>query len=498
MTVAHVLALTGITKRFGNALALDAVDFALRPGTIHALIGENGAGKTTLMRIAYGLVQPDTGSIEINGKSVQVRSPADAIGHGIGMVHQHYMNVPAMTVAENVALGRRGRFDAAAVADEVRALSAQVGLSLDPFALTESLGVAAQQRLEILKALARHARVLILDEPTAVLAPGEAADLLTWLRRFVEGGGAAVLITHKLNDARTIADDITVLRHGRVVSHGPATQATTDSLAAAMLGSRSLRAVEDVEGAAPSFLGRQPSEIPRLATLARDDTQVVRAAALCFRDARAIVRLHETSFDIRAGELVGVAGVEGSGHHELMQLLARRLRPTTGTVTSFRETSPTSPEDRHRDAMVLEFTVAENIALKSAAARRGLIPWRTMTQRATATIEAFDVRGAAASTPVRNLSGGNQQKLVLGRELDGHPALVVAVNPTRGLDIRATAAVHDQLRIARNAGAAVVVYSSDLDELLSMATRLFVMHDGVLTETVLDRDAAGAAMLGVT
>jgi general nucleoside transport system ATP-binding protein len=471
------LALLGISKRFGGALALDGADLRVRTGTIHALLGENGAGKTTLMRIAFGLVRPDTGSIRVRGQSVMLRSPADAIAAGVGMVHQHYTTVAAMSVLENVALGGRGRFDASQAAARVRALGAQVGLDIDPDARVGELSVSAQQRVEILKAVARDATLLILDEPTAVLAPAEADELLRWLRRFADDGGTVVLITHKLAEAVAWADDVTVLRAGRTVLSGPRGEASIESIATAMLGasqptSRALRG-SGAEGAV-----------------------VARATRLTIRDTRGLTRIQEASFEVRAGEIVGVAGVDGAGHSELLRALARRLPISSGSLML-----PGSiafvPEDRQRDALLLDFSLTENVALGRAGTRRGLVPWKALAHRTGTLLSAFDVRGGTPGSYAAALSGGNQQRLVLARELDGSPELVVAMDPTRGLDIRAAAAVQDRLRAARDSGAAVVVYSSDLDEVIGLASRVLVVHQGRVSEQMPDRATVGAAMLGL-
>ncbi len=498
-SVPPALALEGIVKRFGTALALDGASLTVRPGSLHAVLGENGAGKTTLMRVAFGMLQPDAGTVRVAGAVRRLGSPADAIAAGIGMVHQHFTIVPAMTVAENVALGGRGRYDALAAAARVRQVSEQAGLALDPVARAGELGVAGQQRLEIVKALARDARLLILDEPAAVLTPAEAHELLGWLRRFVDGGATAVLITHKLRDALTFADEVTVLRRGHTV--GSARAAATDeaALTAQLLGpSASGRtpdaaALEAAIGAAADPAGIQPRPTP--------GPVVVRARGLQHRDARGVTRVRDASLEVRAGELVGIAGVEGSGQRELLRLLAGRLDATGGTLDHPVRVAFV-PEDRHRDALLLDGSLVENLALRGAGARRGVVPWSALATRTATLLERFDVRtgGPGAEVEARTLSGGNQQKFIVARELaaddtDG-PALVVAENPTRGLDVRATAAVHARLREARAAGAGVVVYSSDLDEVLALADRVLVVYDGRVRAVQPDRDAVGRAMLG--
>jgi simple sugar transport system ATP-binding protein len=509
---AEALALVGVEKRFGGAVALDGASLGVGAGTLHAVLGENGAGKTTLMRVAFGLVHPDAGVVRVHGDERRFASPAEAIAAGLGMVHQHFTIVPAMTVAENVALGGRGRYDPRAAAERVRTVGAATGLRLDPAAVVGTLPVAAQQRLEIVKALARAARVLILDEPGAVLSPDEAEELLGWLRRWVDAGGTAVLVTHKLRDALRHADAVTVLRRGRTVLARPVRDAagalTEADLAAAMLGEAAAEGRADAAGepalaqapdAGGDAVGRAVSATPGARRPAAERPVVVRAAGVRVVDARGVTRVRDATFILHAGELVGVAAVEGSGQHELLRLLAGRLAPAAGTLET-----PTRvafiPEDRHRDALLVEAPLVENLALAGAATRRGRVPWRALAERTAALAAAFDVRGGGPAIPAAALSGGNQQKFVVARELagsgDGAPALVVAENPTRGLDIRAAAAVRARLRSACDAGATVVVYSSDLDEVLALADRVLVVHDGQVHEAPAERDAVGRLMLG--
>jgi simple sugar transport system ATP-binding protein len=485
----HALSLTAITRRFGAFTALDDASLEVRAGTLHAVLGENGAGKTTLMRIAFGMLAPDAGTVRVFGAARRFASPAEAIAAGVGMVHQHFSLVPAMTVAENVALGRRGRYDAREAAARVRRLGEQTGLVLDPDARVADLGVAAQQRLEIVKALARDARLLILDEPGAVLTPDESRELLGWLRRYVAGGATAVLITHKLRDALGHADEVTVLRRGATVHAGPAATSSEASLAAAMLGrGADGGAVAEVTGTAAG---------PRRSGAEAEVR--VRARGLALRDARGVATVRDATFEVRAGEIVGVAAVEGSGQRELLRALAGRIAPAAGTL-AIPPRVAFVPEDRHHDALLLDGTLTENLALLGAGARRGRVGWRALGRRAGDLVARFDVRGGSASAPARALSGGNQQKFVVARELAGDaaglPPLVVAENPTRGLDIRATAAVHARLREARDGGAAVVVHSSDLDEVLALSDRVLVVYDGRVTAAPTDRDTVGRAMLG--
>jgi ABC-type uncharacterized transport system ATPase subunit len=481
VSVAPPLALARITKRFGRITALDAADLVLRARSVHAVLGENGAGKTTLMRIAYGLIQPDEGSIAVDGAPAILQSPRDAIRRGIGMVHQHFTTVPSMTVTENIVVGREGHFNVDRQAVEIRALADRVGFAIDPHARAETLGVAAQQRLEILKALASGARILILDEPTAVLAPAEATELLRWLRQFADGGGAAILITHKLREAISVADEVTVLRGGRSVLRAAVADASVDRIASAMLGESAALAMEQPGHPLAHPVG---SRI------------VVNAIDLSVDDSTTGSAVREATFEIRAGTMVGVAGVEGSGYGALLAALGRRIPLSRGSL-DLPSRIGFIPEDRQRDALVLEFSVTENVALKNLGRRRGRIPWRSVASKAAALLAEYDVRGAEPRTTAGALSGGNQQRIVLGRELSDGPELIVAVNPTRGLDIRATFAVHERLRRACDTGSAVIVYSSDLDELMGLASRLLVVQAGFVRETAVERGEAGAAMLGL-
>jgi general nucleoside transport system ATP-binding protein len=450
------------------------------------LLGENGAGKSTLMRIAYGLERADAGTLLVWNERGRIMSAADAIAHGIGMVHQHFTLVPAMTVAENVALGGHGRLDLAEVSRRVDELSALTGFALNPSARVESLPVGAQQRVEIAKALLHAARILILDEPTAVLAPVESAELLRWVRAYADEGNAAVLITHKLREALGVADEVTVLRRGRTVLTAKRDEVTPDTLTSAMIG-------EELTSARPGSIveDRQPHSSPG---------SVFRADKLTLSDARGIVRVRDATFEINAGEIVGIAAVEGSGQRELLRALAGRLVPTSGALMH-----PSAvgfvPEDRHHDAVLLHRSLSENVALRGAGARRGLIDWDAVNAHAERLMRDYDVRAEGANVPMRTLSGGNQQKLVLARELDLEPdserALVVE-NPTRGLDVRATAEIHSRLRKAALDGAAIVVYSSDIDEVLLLATRVFVIFERVVRELPLNREQIGQAMVGAT
>ena len=471
------LELASITKRFGRLTALDAASLRARGGTVHALLGENGAGKTTLMRIAFGMLRPDSGSIAVDGIQHSFTSPNDAIDAGLGMVHQHFTLVPAMTVAENIALGGRGWFHPAQLRDAILALSARTGLAVDPAARIEDLSTGAQQRVEILKALSRDTRILILDEPTAVLTPTESRELLNKARELVSNGGTAILITHKLRDALEFADDITVLRRGSTVWSGPASEATEATLVTAMLGGERIH---------DSVTGNARERGGVVLSLRNADVH----------DAAGVKRLGSVTLSVHEGEIVGVAAVEGNGQRELVRVLAGRMKVSSGDVT-IPPVVGFIPEDRQRDALIQDFSLRDNLALLGAGARRGVMNWASMAARTRNLIRSYDVRANDELARARGLSGGNQQKLVIGREIEGSQTALVAENPSRGLDVQATAAVHARIRAARDAGLAVVIYSSDLDEVLALASRVIVVHAGKVTEPQREYDAIGRAMLGV-
>jgi simple sugar transport system ATP-binding protein len=471
------LELRNISKRFGDLDALSNVSLTLRHGTVHALLGENGAGKTTLMRIAFGMITPDAGQIFMSNVPLKLRSPADAIKAGIGMVHQHFMLVPAMSVAENLQLGSTGRFDIARAAERVRQLGEELGLKLDPYSKVSSLGVAAQQRLEILRALARDARIVILDEPTAVLAPKESQDLLTVMRKLVSQGRSVVLITHKLRDALQYSDDVSVLRHGRLVLHESAARVTEDSLARAMLGQQS--------GGAPSDSHPPP--------ISSSDVPVIQLKNASISGALSGRSLHNVDLEVRRGEIVGIAALNNAAA-DLLRVLARRADAQQGSVVL-----PANigfvPEDRQRDALVSEFRLFENVALRDSGNRQGQMPWPAIRMKTESIVQQFDVRTPSSDVTVAALSGGNQQKLVLGRELDDDPAALVAENPTRGLDVLATENIKRHLRAAAARNCAIVFYSSDLEEIVELASRVFVVGDGVVIPVDRSEEAIGYALL---
>ena len=459
---APALALHDIHKRFGATVALDGAHCTVAPGTVHALLGENGAGKTTLMRIAFGLLQPDRGTLTVGGAPMHFRSGRDAIDAGIGMVHQHFMLVPALTVAENAALGGHGRFDPRAAAARVRTIGEATGLRLDPHARLGDLPVGAQQRAELIRALAHDAQVLILDEPTAVLTPTESEELYGWMRRFADGGGTVLLITHKLREATAVADDVTVLRRGQSVLVARREAVSESELVGAIVG-----ASVPVTEADPAGL--------------TSDVSLFALREAAWHDARGVERLKPTTLTVRRGEILGVLGVEGSGQRELLRLLAGRLEPTGGHVERPRRVG-FIPEDRLSDAVIAELSLTENVALAEASALPWLVPWQTYAARAAQVIAEYDVRASGPGAPVATLSGGNQQRFVVGRERQAAPEALVAENPTRGLDVRATARVLAAIRDVAAHGGAAVVHSSDLDEVLALTRRVVVCYGGAVHE----------------
>lgn len=477
------LELASITKNFGRTAALQSASLSVRRGTVHAILGENGAGKTTLMRIAFGMLRPDAGTIRVNGEIKSFASPSAAIASGIAMVHQHFTLVPAMTVMENVALGGRGLFHPRQARSDLVELAERTGFAIDPDARIEQLPAGAQQRVEILKALSHEPRVLILDEPTAILTPVEAQDLLNRARELVNDGGTAILITHKLRDALKFADDITVLRRGTTVWTGRADEATEDMLVSAMLGGE--------RGPAEPLINQTGHQ-----SLAVDSNPVMALRNASVRDALGVERLRAASLEVRAGEIVGVAAVEGNGQHELLRVLAGRIGVTSGVV-SLPATVGFIPEDRQRDALIQDMSLRDNVALVGAGTRRRMMDWVAIGDRTRNLLATYDVRARDESVHASTLSGGNQQKLVVGREIEWAQAALVAENPSRGLDIHASAAVRDRIIEARNSGAAVVIYSSDIDEIISLADRVIVVYAGSVSECRNDYDSIGRAMLGV-
>jgi len=476
------LSLTDISKSFGPVQALRQVDFTVAAGEVHALLGENGAGKSTLMHVADGLLQPDGGAILLDGVPIRLRTARDARRFGIGMVHQHSTAVPALTVAENIALGAEWPVAPEALNRRVLELTGRLSLPLDPTLPASRLTVGLKQRLEIVKALAADARILLLDEPTAVLAPAEAEELFRVVRRFAESGGSVVLITHKLDEALGIADRITVLRQGRVVAAAPRAEVSAAQLTEAMVG-----------GAVPPD-ARSASRPDGPVLVHCDGLEVARESGTGLRRA---------SFSVRGGEVVAVAGVEGNGQRELLRAVAGLKRPFRGLLEVSRPVA-FIPEDRTTEGLIPAFSLTQNIVLGVGRAAPWIagrmvrrVDWQAAGHRTAELLTQFSVRAPGPDTPAGALSGGNQQKLLVARALERHPRVLVAENPTRGLDIRAAAAVHTRLREAAAAGAAVLVYSNDLDEVLALGDRILVVADGVVTEAGpgADRLQLGAMML---
>src|SRR2546423_3802089 len=477
---ALALELRGITKKFPGVVANDRIDFDLRRGEVHALLGENGAGKSTLMNVLYGLYHPDEGEIRIGGELVSMGSPKDAIAHGIGMVHQHFMLIPVMTVAENIVLGTEPRregaiLDLGAAEKRVRELSERYGLAVDPRARIRNISVGRQQRVEILKALYRDAEILILDEPTAVLTPQEATELFKVLRSLADEGMSIIFISHKLNEVVSIADRITVLRRGKKIETLPTRDATEAGLAKLMVGREVLLRVDKT---APD-----PGE-----PLLRIDDLVV-------ADDRGLEAVRAVSLEVRAGEIVGIAGVDGNGQTELIDAITGLRRPTSGRVVVEGKDSTNAsarahldaglghiPEDRQRRGLVLEFTLAENLVLhdyeKEPFARRGWLYPRRVVAFARKLLQQFDVRGGGPQTRASALSGGNQQKVVIAREVARNPRVLIAAQPTRGLDLGAIEFVHRRLVAERDAGRGVLLVSLELEEVMSLSDRILVIYEG--------------------
>ena len=492
-----VLKVRGLTKRFPGVIANSGVDLTLHRGEILCLLGENGAGKSTLMNIVFGLYQPDEGQIEVQGHPIAFSSSADAIASGIGMVHQHFQLIPVMTVAENVVLGkerRRGPFlDIDKARDEVRGLSRRYGLDVDPDAVVGDLSVGAQQRVELVKALYRDADILILDEPTAVLTPQEVVEFFDVVRSLVESGKSVIFITHKLREVLAVADTVVIMRAGKVVAAMPASGATEQSLATAMVGREV--GFEVTKGLA------SPGQV----VLAVRDLQVA--------DDRGHTTVRDLALEVRSGEILGIAGVEGNGQRELVEALAGMRTPLAGSVEILgRDTTGWSPrqvemlgvghvpEDRGKHGLVGTYPIADNLVLnryhRRQFSRRLLLDRAAMTRNATDLIQRFDVRTPSPHVLAGTLSGGNQQKIIMARELSGDLRLLLVAQPTRGLDVGSIEFIHRQVVERRDAGVAVLLVSAELDEILSLADRVGVLYRGRLA-AVMDRADATREKIGL-
>lgn len=499
----NLLEMRGITKRFPGVLANDQIDFDVRYGEVHTLLGENGAGKSTLVKILFGLYQADEGDFLLRGKPAHIISPAEAITARIGMIHQHFMLVPTLTVAENVTLGlsssRRPFTDIDAVSVRIDEISQEHGLAVDPSALVAHLSVGERQRVEIIKALYRDAELLVLDEPTAVLTPNEVDDLFVILRRMADNGRGLIFISHKLREVMALSDRITVLRNGQVV--GATTPAETDR-----------------QQLAEMMVGRAVRLTPELPPAQTTETRLS-VSGLTVKGDDEMVAVNNLSLDLHAGEILGIAGVSGNGQRELAEAIAGLRSPENGHLTlngAKIDKSTTRkrrdlglgfiPEERIPDGAVAEFSVSENLILvdhrSKAFVTKGLLNQKAIEKHSTQLVEDFAVKTPSVETPTSSLSGGNIQKIILARELAAHPTVLLACQPTRGVDIGAAEYIHNRLIEQRSLGTATILVSEDLDEVLGLSDRIAVMYEGQIIAIVdrqdADRSQIGLLMAGVT
>ncbi|VQQ53361.1 ABC transporter ATP-binding protein [Streptococcus pneumoniae] len=497
----NVIEMRDITKVFGGFVANDKINLHLRKGEIHALLGENGAGKSTLMNMLAGLLEPTSGEIAVNGQVVNLDSPSKAASLGIGMVHQHFMLVEAFTVAENIILGseltKNGVLDIAGASKEIKALSERYGLAVDPSAKVADISVGAQQRVEILKTLYRGADILIFDEPTAVLTPSEIDELMAIMKNLVKEGKSIILITHKLDEIRAVSDRVTVIRRGKSIETVEIAGATNADLAEMMVG----RSV--------SFKTEKQASKPKEVVLSIKD--------LVVNENRGVPAVKNLSLDVRAGEIVGIAGIDGNGQSELIQAITGLRKVESGSIELKgdsivglhpRQITELSvghvPEDRHRDGLILEMMISENIALqtyyKEPHSKHGILNYSNITSYAKKLMEEFDVRAASELVPAAALSGGNQQKAIIAREIDRDPDLLIVSQPTRGLDVGAIEYIHKRLIEERDNGKAVLVVSFELDEILNVSDRIAVIHDGkiqgIVSPETTNKQELGVLMAG--
>ncbi|HEW1510906.1 TPA: ABC transporter ATP-binding protein [Streptococcus pneumoniae] len=497
----NVIEMRDITKVFGGFVANDKINLHLRKGEIHALLGENGAGKSTLMNMLAGLLEPTSGEIAVNGQVVNLDSPSKAASLGIGMVHQHFMLVEAFTVAENIILGseltKNGVLDIAGASKEIKALSERYGLAVDPSAKVADISVGAQQRVEILKTLYRGADILIFDEPTAVLTPSEIDELMAIMKNLVKEGKSIILITHKLDEIRAVSDRVTVIRRGKSIETVEIAGATNADLAEMMVG----RSV--------SFKTEKQASKPKEVVLSIKD--------LVVNENRGVPAVKNLSLDVRAGEIVGIAGIDGNGQSELIQAITGLRKVESGSIELKgdsivglhpRQITELSvghvPEDRHRDGLILEMMISENIALqtyyKEPHSKNGILNYSNITSYAKKLMEEFDVRAASELVPAAALSGGNQQKAIIAREIDRDPDLLIVSQPTRGLNVGAIEYIHKRLIEERDNGKAVLVVSFELDEILNVSDRIAVIHDGkiqgIVSPETTNKQELGVLMAG--
>lgn len=497
----NVIEMREITKVFGDFVANDKINLNLQKGEIHALLGENGAGKSTLMNMLAGLLEPTSGDIMVNGQSVSIDSPSKSSQLGIGMVHQHFMLVEAFTVAENIILGNEItsglRLDTKKAHEEIMSLSQKYGLAVNPQAKVADISVGAQQRVEILKTLYRGADILIFDEPTAVLTPAEIAELITIMKNLAKEGKSIILITHKLDEIRAVADRVTVIRRGKSIETVEVGNATSQELAEMMVG-RSVSFKTQKKAAKPSDL-------------------ILSIKHLVVDENRGIPAVKDLSLDVHAGEIVGIAGIDGNGQSELIQAITGLRKVKSGQITikgqdvtklSSRQITELSvghvPEDRHRDGLVLEMTIAENMALqtyyKEPLSQKGMLNYSNINDYARQLMTEFDVRGANELVPAKGFSGGNQQKAIIAREVDRDPDLLIVSQPTRGLDVGAIEYIHKRLIMERDNGKAILVVSFELDEILNLSDRIAVIHDGkiqgIVTPETTNKQELGILMAG--